>query len=117
MKVIISLQEFYDAVGVVAAEHGQTYFVARVEHSTYEGIKLDAYINGFTWQKGKTIAEVCQGLRAQKHLIEKTISSVTDVEVETDQPDKPMNQQIDEGLAELKKIAGEIPEVSELKPL
>jgi hypothetical protein len=88
MKVIISLQELYAAVEVIAKEHGETYISVYCELSSYGGMKLKGYINGFNWQTGGTIAEVCNGLRAQKNPIENLVSPVNDVEIEAEIPEE-----------------------------
>lgn len=116
MKVIISLQEFYDALMVVAMDNGRSYVSVKVQlSSNANGIELSGYIDGTSkWISGNTPAEICNAFRSHFHPEEHIVPRITDVEFESD---KSTDQQIDEGLADLKKIAAEIPAVAELKPL
>lgn len=62
-KESITLQQFYDAVGVVAKENNEDYFSVTIKLSSHDGLLLSGYINGLSHLKGKTIEEVCEKLR------------------------------------------------------
>jgi phage RecT family recombinase len=119
MKVTISLQEFYDALMTVAVDNGRNYVSVKVQlSSNAKGIELSGYIDGTRkWLVGESIAEICNAFRALFHPVEALTNRLTDVEFEVAQPDKPMDEQIADGLEELKNISSGIPPVSELPTL
>lgn len=59
----ITLQQLYDAVMELAKGMGQEYVQVSVTKNTHDGIKLTGYIHTLSHVSGKTIQEVCDGLR------------------------------------------------------
>jgi len=62
VKYSISLSEFHDAIGIVAAEQNENYYCASVEMNPNKEINFKGYINNNTWVSGLSVKEVCDGL-------------------------------------------------------
>lgn len=59
----IKLTDFYNAVGEVAKEIGQDYYLVSITLSKMEGLTLTGYIHTRSHMSGGTIEEVCEKLR------------------------------------------------------
>jgi hypothetical protein len=85
VKYKVAIKDFYNEVHKISKQYNQNYCIVHIEYGghpdkngKYEFI-FKGYINGFNYETGNTVEEVCQKLVNYKEQNNTIISKVEDV--------------------------------------